>query len=115
MTTIDRETQLASFCSELPVLSRAVDGTALAAVLEDVKRRIEAGADVAAELTRLGIPSASPSREPGYSGALGRRRTWSAAPEYVCPAGLCHRAEHREPGGPMPQCALTSAPLRPGP
>ncbi len=113
MTTMNRDSQLADFCAQLPELRRALAGSDLAGVLEDVRHRIEAGADVATELARLGVPPPSVTRETGYSLALGRRSGWSPAPRYVCPAGLCRRAERREPGGPVPECSLTSAVLRP--
>ncbi|WP_189551033.1 hypothetical protein [Streptomyces lavendofoliae] len=56
---------------------------------------------------RLGLPV----RPRGYAPVPGQDPAPPPAGAYTCPGGRCSRVERREPGGPLPECAVFDAPL----
>ncbi|MFF8830902.1 hypothetical protein [Streptomyces sp. NPDC015131] len=78
-----------------PILGGLRDGTLAVATAEE---RIHA---------RLGLPL----RPRGFAQLPGQDPVAPPPGAYTCPAGRCARFEHREPGGPLPECTLYGEPL----
>ncbi|WP_203841475.1 hypothetical protein [Winogradskya humida] len=108
----DAQDQMAHLCVLLPVLARAArtpeQSTRLAGMVDDAR----GGRDVTDELVKLcrvlGVPYAGPVRNWPWSTSAGHTR----AEVFGCPGGTCTRVWVRQPGVPVPRCAVENEPLR---
>ncbi|MEU9271989.1 hypothetical protein AB0E04_42290 [Streptomyces sp. NPDC048251] len=110
----ETDPDLADFCAGLTRLRRAMgQEPGPAAELDAVLAAVREGQRVGPLLSRLGIsPDDGEHRGPG-AGVPGLRGGRGRTDMYVCPAGLCARAEERMPGGRIPRCKVHDRPLEP--
>jgi hypothetical protein len=120
----ERSDQVAVLCSQLPTLRRLYRGPVSArarAVLDQAVAAARSGVPVSDYLAELRIAVASGPAE-GVQDGEGRSRSYGptavgGAPvylpgQYVCPRGVCARAEYRTTESGLPECDVFDLALR---
>jgi hypothetical protein len=103
---------LKSFCGELPELREQARQDGWSAELARTLAETRAGTlPVTTAMERTYDRAGLPLRTRRYAPVPGQDPAAPPAGAYACPGGRCSRVELREPGGPLPECALFDAPL----
>lgn len=120
--------ELTMLCEQLPVLrrlNRGPVGVRARVVLEQAVAAAREGRPVGGYLEALGLgPVPEPVLQDSEVASPGEEQMRGVGPTlveseplffsgiYVCPRGVCGRAEHRLPGGALPVCAIFGEALR---
>ncbi|MFF8288735.1 hypothetical protein ACF068_05805 [Streptomyces sp. NPDC016309] len=110
-TAVDAD-GLGWLCGDLPELREQARAEGWSAELARSLAELRAGTVPVTEVVervcgRLGLPL----RSRGYAPVPGQDAVAPPAGSYSCPGGRCSRVEAREPGGPLPECAVFDEPL----
>ncbi|MFI1293484.1 hypothetical protein ACH4VM_34415 [Streptomyces sp. NPDC020792] len=110
--TAEDASELTWFCCDLPELRGQARQEGWSVELERTLAELRTGTRPAASVLaavrdRLGLPA----RPRGYVPVPGQEPAPPPPGSYACPGRRCARAERREPGGPLPECAVFDEPL----